>query len=156
MPDFLVTKKVSLFNWYPEFGNVVVVIFQFWEIIDDVSAAWKKTFIKLMREDLDVAGATTGDGELEPTMGREFDLLGVGDRSLVEDVVSLTKFASRVVGNHTKVGMAILGEVFALKFSKETRRIASDFVIVCIDVASIKCEGWSADNLVSKVGIIGS
>lgn len=58
---------------------------------------------------MDVASAMIGNSELEPAVGGEADLLGVGDRSLVEDVVSLANFAGRIVSNHPKIGAAMLG-----------------------------------------------
>lgn len=45
--------------------------------------------------------------------------------------------------------------MFTLIFGKETRGVATDFIVVGIDVTAIKCEGWSADNFVGKIRIIG-
>lgn len=43
-----------------------------------------------MREDLDVASAMIGDGEFEPAMSGQIDLLGIGDRGFIKNVVGLT------------------------------------------------------------------
>lgn len=44
--------------------------------------------------------------------------------------------------------------MFTLIFSEKTRGIAANFVVISIDVAAIKREGWSADNFVSEARII--
>lgn len=102
---------------------------------------------------MDVTGAVTFDGEFEPAMGGEIDLLCAGNGSFVEDIVGLAVFVGRLIGDHAKIGIAIFGEMLTLKFGEETGCIMTDFVVVGVDVAAVKGEMRMANDFVGEAGI---
>lgn len=103
---------------------------------------------------MDVAGVIGRSDEFEPAMSGELDFFCARNGSFIKDIIGSAIFASRIIGNHAKVWVTILGMVTTMTFGKEARCVVADVGVVSVSMVTIQGEGRKIDDFVGEAGML--